>query len=156
HPAILWSAKAPPRCEAQYDHETPRPATVYAVPESPPLYLPEDWEERVRAAGSITFRASGDRAATLENLRLALAGADGHGWAGAFALAQGQVAPFFGLGYGHLLLGTLAEAMEHENLLDVSAFWDDVQQAVALLAGFSFERSQESGDRSQEAGDSPG
>src|SRR5258708_3049584 len=90
HPAVLWNAQAPPRCEAQYDHETPRPRAVYAVPESPPLYLPDDWEERVRAAGSITFRASGDRAATLENLRLALAaaGSDDVGWPGAFGLEQ--------------------------------------------------------------------
>src|SRR5438874_891009 len=67
HPAVLWNAKGPPRCEAQYDHETPRPATVYVVPESPPLYLPEDWDERVRAAGSIAFRAGADRGLALEN-----------------------------------------------------------------------------------------
>ena len=28
--------------------------------------------------------------------------------------------------------------MEHENLLEAAAFWDDIQQAVAKLAGFSY------------------
>src|SRR5207249_10994721 len=28
--------------------------------------------------------------------------------------------------------------MEHENLLDVAAFWDDVQKAIAILAGLPF------------------
>ena len=72
HPALLWNTKGPPRVDAQYDHEQPRPGHVYAIPEAPPLYLPDDWEERVRSAGSMSFRASVDRAATLENLRAAL------------------------------------------------------------------------------------
>jgi hypothetical protein len=37
-----------------------------------------------------------------------------------------------------LLQGTLAEAMEHENLLEPDAFWEHIQHAVALLAGFPF------------------
>src|SRR3974390_2215585 len=73
HPALLWQAKGPPRCDSQYDHEQPRPNCIYALPESPPLYLPEDWPERVKRAGSILFHATLDRAATLENLLAAVA-----------------------------------------------------------------------------------
>ena len=140
HPALVWNAKGPPRCEAQYDHEQPRAATVYALPENPPLYLPDDWDDRVRAAGSIAFRAGVDRAATMENLRAALyaAGQDAPGWPPGLSICGDKVAPFFGIGLGHLLQATLAEAMEHENLLDAAAFWDDVEHAVAHLAGFSY------------------
>src|SRR5258707_1314720 len=98
HPALLWSAKGPPACAAQYDHEQPRAGTIYALPEAPPLYLPDDWDERVRAAGSIAFRAGTDRAATLENVRAALAasGDGAPGWPPGLALSQDQIAPFFG------------------------------------------------------------
>jgi hypothetical protein len=143
HPVLVWNAKGPPRCDAQYDHEQPRAGFVFAVPESPPLYLPDDWDERVRAVGSIAFRAGTDRAATLENLRVALtqAGQNALGWAAGLSLEPERIAPFFGLGMGHLLEVTLAEAMEHENLLEAASFWDDVQEAVARLAGFSYTRS---------------
>jgi hypothetical protein len=50
HPALLWQAKAAPRVEATYDHETPRPGLVYALPETPPSYLPDDWDARVKEA----------------------------------------------------------------------------------------------------------
>ena len=36
---------------------------------------------------------------------------------------------------GYLLETTLAEAMEHENLLDAAKFWDSLQQALAQLSG---------------------
>jgi hypothetical protein len=137
HPAVLWQAKGPPLCESPYDHEQPRPHCVYALPESPPPYLPEDWERRVREAGAVTFKATPDRAATLANLRAALAadGAPALGWTGAFEQSAEAVAPFFGLAWGHLLQAALSEAMEHENLLDPAGFWDDVQYAVARLVG---------------------
>src|SRR5262245_8600037 len=73
HPAAVWQADRPPRCETPYDHEQPRAGFLYAVPESPPLILPDDWDERVRAAGAVAFKASTDRQATLQNLRDALA-----------------------------------------------------------------------------------
>jgi hypothetical protein len=138
HPALLWQAQGPPRCEATYDHEQPRPGCVYVLPEAPPSYLPEDWDERVRAAGALVFRATQDRATTLANLREALAAAAAPplGWVAGLALPEERLGPFFGLALGHLLQAALAEAMEHENLLDPTAFWDDVQRAVALLAGF--------------------
>ncbi len=140
HPAVLWRAKGPPRCDAPYDHEQPRPGCVYAVPESPPSYLPDDWHERVRAAGAVAFQATTDRQTTLANLRAALSaeGAPELGWPAAFEQAGEATGSLIGLGWGHLLQATLSEAMEHENLLDPAGFWDDVQYAVAQLAGLPY------------------
>src|ERR1700722_4944145 len=94
HPAVLWQAKGPARYDSPYDHEQPRAGCVYAVPESPPPYLPDDWERRVRDAGSVMFKATPDRAATLANLRAALTadGAPALGWAEAFEHAA-EAAP---------------------------------------------------------------
>src|SRR5437764_14224175 len=61
HPALLWNAKGPPHVNAQYDHEQPREGVIYALPDSPPLYLTEDWEQRVRLAGSVPLHFGGDR-----------------------------------------------------------------------------------------------
>lgn len=140
HPAALWQAVKPPRCETPYDHEDPKPGFLYAVPEAPPLILPDDWEQRVKDNGAIAFRVTTDRTTTLHNLREALqthpektAGLDK-----LLDLPGDQVTPFFGLGLGHLLLGALSEAMEHENLLEHDAFWDDVQSAVASLGGLPY------------------
>jgi hypothetical protein len=140
HPAALWQAKGPPRCDTPYDHEQPRPGCIYVVPESPPSYLPEDWDRRVRDVGSVCFKATPERDVTLDNFRAALTAesAPPLGWPAGFEASPQAVAPFFGLGWGHLMLATLSEAMEHENLLDPSAFWDDVQQAVARLAGLPY------------------
>jgi hypothetical protein len=140
HPAVLWQAQGPPRCDAPYDHEQPRPGCIYALPESPPAYLPDDWDERVRAAGAVVFRVSPERATTLANLRVALteAGAPAVGWPAGFELDPQRCGAFFGLGLGYLLHASLAEAMEHENLLDPAAFWSDVQFAISLLAGFAY------------------
>lgn len=140
HPALLWQAQGPPRCDSTYDHEQPRPHHVYALPQTPDSYLPEDWEQRVKAAGAIVFRATPDRAATLANLRAALTaeGAPSLGWRDGLDLDESQLGPWFGLGLGYLLLAALAEAMEHENLLEPAAFWDDVQFATALYAGYAY------------------
>ena len=140
HPALLWNASGSPRCETTYDHETPKAGVFYVLPETPPAYLPDNWEERVRQAGSLVFKATPDRAATLANLQAVLGAesAPAFGWKQGFELTADQVGPFVGLGWGHLLLASLSEAMEHENLLDVPAFWNDVQHAVALQAGFAY------------------
>lgn len=140
HPALLWQAQGPPRCDSTYDHEQPRPSHVYALPQSPDSYLPEDWEQRVKAAGAVVFRATPDRATTLANLRAALTaeGAPALGWRDGLELEAASLGPWFGLGLGYILLAALAEAMEHENLLEPAAFWDDVQFAVALLAGHAY------------------
>jgi hypothetical protein len=140
HPSVLWQAKGPPRCDTPYDHEQARSGCIYALPESPPSYLPDDFDRRVRDAGSIVFRATLDRLATLANLKTALTedGAPPLGWVQGWDTATEAVGAFFGLGWGHLLLAALSEAMEHENLLDPAAFWDDVQHAVARLAGLPY------------------
>ena len=154
HPAALWGAVKVPRSDAPYDYEQPKEGHVYAVPESPPLILPDDWNERVKNAGAIAFRATPDRATTLANLMEALKtrGFIPDGFGPLVDLPVDKAAPFFGIGMGHLLLASLSEAMEHENLLETEAFWDDVQQAVAALAGVTYtpvhkgERSAESGE----------
>src|SRR5262245_13978790 len=48
HPAAVRGASGPPRVASPYDHEQPTAGHVYAVPDSPPLVLPDDWEQRVR------------------------------------------------------------------------------------------------------------
>jgi hypothetical protein len=140
HPALLWQAKGAPRCEATYDHEQPKPGHIYALPETPPAYLPDDWEVRVKQAGSLVFKTTPDRHATLANLQAALnaEGAPALGWKQGFETPAENVGPFFGLAWGNQLLAALSEAMEHENLVDVAGFWDDVQRAVAGLAGFTY------------------
>src|SRR6516225_10680089 len=72
HPAAVRGASGPPRTASPYDHEQPQPGCVYAVPDTPPPMLPDDWDDRVRAAGAVSFRATPDAAATLANLIEAL------------------------------------------------------------------------------------
>jgi hypothetical protein len=140
HPALLWQAQGVPRVEATYDHEQPKAGFIYALPEAPPAYLPEDWDERVRQAGAIVFKATPDRAVTLANLKAALVAenAPALGWKEGLDQAADQLGPFFGLAWGHQMLAALSEAMEHENLVDHDAFFDDVQQAIAGLAGLPY------------------
>ncbi|MCS7045198.1 MAG: hypothetical protein NZO58_02460, partial [Gemmataceae bacterium] len=148
HPAVLWQAQGPPRVESAYDHETPKPGCLYAVPEVPPTYLPDDWRDRVRQAGSIAFTAAVDRDLTFANLCQAMTddGAAPLGCRQALDLPADKVGPFLGLGYGHLLQATLAEAMEHENLLDAAAFWEEVQRAVASVVGLSMAATDHAAD----------
>ncbi len=135
HPAALQGSAGPPKIASPYDYEQPLAGQLFAVPESPPLMLPDDWEERVKSAGAIAFRAVADRQATLANLREALLA-----WnAGSPAPAQDtcsereRVQPFFGIGFGHLMLEGLFEAMEHQNLIATEELWRDVQEAVAAF-----------------------
>jgi hypothetical protein len=191
HPAALCGAAAPPSVASPYDHEMPAAGCLYAVPESPPLVLPDDWDERVRTAGAAAFRASADRDTTLANLKDALrrlaaavaetsrqgdketgrqgdretrrqgdgetdpVGPDGEAvaartngvratnaaspvaaceWQGLIDLEREHAATFFGVGFGHLQLAALCEAMEHDNALAAEDFWQDVQNAVAAVA----------------------
>jgi hypothetical protein len=145
HPALLLLASGPPRISSPYDHEQPAAGHVYAVPENPPLILPDDWQDRVVQAGAVAFRASTDRAATLANLLQALrplleteaASPDAATSARArqalavLELPGERVAPFFGLGFGHVQLEALFEAMDHQNLLDTPELWQELQQAAA-------------------------
>lgn len=136
HPAVLYLAGGPPIVDPPYDYEQPKEEQVFAVPESPPLYMPDDWEQRVQTVGAVSFRAGADRATTLANLKKNLeARSDDPVLHKLLAIDQADVAPFFGIGLGYLLLATLCEGMEHENLLQAEPFWQDVKNAVALLAG---------------------
>jgi hypothetical protein len=142
HPAALQGATAPPRITSPYDYEQPVPGHVYAVPESPPPLLPDDWDQRVREVGAVAFRATADRAATLANLKDALAPevlpADPRSSLldPRFLLDLGPdtIGPFIGIGFGQRMVETLFEAMEHEQVLSAADFWLDVQAAVAALA----------------------
>jgi hypothetical protein len=134
HPAALHGASSPPRFGSPYDFEQPTAGHIYAVPESPPLVLPDDWDQRVRDAGAVAFRATADRATTLANLTEALRAHLGTSPEAALLdLEPATVAPFFGIGFGHRTVETLFEAMEHENVLPTTDFWLDVQQAVAAV-----------------------
>src|ERR1700731_673458 len=81
-PAVLHLADGPPRVASPYDHEQPVRGNVYAVPETPPLVLPDDWDERVRDAGAVVFRSTPERDTTLANLRAALESASEQAGAG--------------------------------------------------------------------------
>jgi hypothetical protein len=135
HPAALSGASTPPHLGSPYDYEQPTAGHIYAVPDNPPLVLPDDWDERVRAAGALAFRATADREATLNNLREALRswGEKAQPSLPLLHLEAEHVAPFFGIGFGHLHIGALFEAMAHENLLASSEFWPEVLAAVAAL-----------------------
>jgi hypothetical protein len=131
HPAVTGGAAAPPRVGSPYDYEQPAANHVYAVPDSPPLFLPDDWDQRVRDAGAVAFRCTLDRETTLANLREALR-ARGEA-ADLIDLPADRVAPFFGVGFGYMHIEALFEAMEHENLLATGDLWSAVQEAVAAL-----------------------
>src|SRR5262245_25352397 len=153
HPAVLQGAAGPPQIASPYDHEQPTAGHIYAIPESPPLILPDDWDQRVVDAGAIAFRATADRETTLNNLKEALeagvrrreAGEDGgskmEDGRGIFYLPSSVLHPpsstlsaFFGIGLGYVMVTALFEAMEHENVLATSDLWQDVQAAVAALS----------------------
>jgi hypothetical protein len=144
HPALIWGAKEPPKIDSSYDHDMPAAGDVFAVPAAPPLFQPDDWRFRVLNAGAIRFEAAANRDATLANLKHSLAEAAGGDAETRQAfdspdiqtllnLPESKVRPFFGLGFGHLMLESLFDAMDHEHLLAVDDFWNDVQQALAAL-----------------------
>ena len=72
HPLAALGAVEPPKIASPYDYENPSAGHVYAIPASPPMFLPDDWDQRVLAAGAVAFRAGSDRNATLANLKEAL------------------------------------------------------------------------------------
>jgi hypothetical protein len=128
HPAALAGAAQPPQPSNSYDHDSPSPGFVYAVPQGPHLYQPDDWKERVKNAGAVAFHPSTDRAETLEGLKAALRE---KGESGPLLDAPPDVVRLFtGLGYGYLLVDVLYDAMDHEKLLDAAGFWADVTAAV--------------------------
>ena len=136
HPAALAGAASAPRLASPYDHEQPQPGHLYAVPASPYTQLPEDWNERVRAAGARAFRSTADRTETLANLQIVLR----EPWPDCpdvgplLDLPPERVAPFRALGFGLLVHEALCEAMSHDNLLAAGDLWIDVGQAISALA----------------------
>jgi hypothetical protein len=135
HPAALLGAAGPPRIASPYDYEQPSQGQIFAVPETPPLVLPDDWEKRVRESGAVCFRATPDRMATFSNLLAALRNQaeQASKLEPLFALDSDRTAPFLGIGFGFRMIETLFEAMEHENVLSTSDFWLDVQSALAVV-----------------------
>src|SRR5262245_826642 len=142
HPAVLLRASTLPRTESPYDHEQPAGSHLYALPENPPLMLPDEWEERARAAGEVYFRATPERPSTLANRREALfahctregAAPDAEMLA-LLDLPAERLAPFFGIGFGCAQLAALCDAMSHDLVLDTVALIGDLQEAArALLA----------------------
>ena len=135
HPALIQGAAEPPKIASPYDHESPTASHVYAVPDTPQMFLPDDWEARVRDAGAMAFHTSADREATLANLRDVLASRSREipedFDSSLVNISRDRLAPFFGIGFGYMHLVALFEAMDHENLIAGSDFWQDVQQAAA-------------------------
>src|SRR5205085_4644323 len=108
HPAVIDGASGPPRLASPYDFEQPTAGQVFAVPDTLPLLLPDDWDQRVRDAGAIAFRSTPERETTLANLRAVLEQSPIRD------LPAEIVAPFFGVGFGYLMVDGLFEAMQHE------------------------------------------
>jgi hypothetical protein len=137
HPAAVAGASGPPRTASPYDHEQPQAGFVYAVPETPPPMLPDDWDDRVRAGGAVAFRASPDAATTLANLIDALRRSDVTPPESKAILdvSGDRAAGFFGIGLGFLCLEALFEAMSHANQIATGELWADVAAAVAALSG---------------------
>lgn len=132
HPAALALGCQPPQTSNTYDHDTPGAGFIYCVPQGPHLYQPDDWPERVQAAGAIRYATSPDRAESLGLLKEALRE---KGEAGPLLDAPDEAVRLFaGLGFGYLLIDALFEAMDHEKLLDQSAFWADVMSATEAAA----------------------
>ena len=136
HPALLLKAAGMPRIDSTYDHDLPNSGEIFAVPEGPHLYQPDDWRDRVEAAGAVRYKASPDRGSTLADLRQALENspnfADGETRA-LLDLPLEKVQPFFAIGFGYIMLESLFDAMEHEHLLAAEDFWRDVKQAAEAL-----------------------
>src|SRR5260370_36868353 len=72
HPAAAQGAERPPIVASPYDYEQPRPGQIFAVPESPPLLLPDDWDQRVLVTHALAFRSTPSRESTLANFKQAM------------------------------------------------------------------------------------
>jgi hypothetical protein len=132
HPAVLRGASRPPQPSSSYDHDQPGAGYVYAVPQGPHLYQPDDWLDRVAQVKAVAFTATASRSETFANLRQALETASETG--PLLDAPVELVRLFCGVGYGYLMLDTLCEAMGHDRLLDLEAFWADLTAAVEATA----------------------
>src|SRR5579864_513926 len=135
HPAALAGASEPPKAVSQYEHEQPKANHLYALPDSPPLYLPDDWSMRAVDGGAAAFMATQEREGTLVALRQALSAFQPSPEQTArLELPNAIVQPFLAIGFGYLIVEHLFDAMQHERVLSQGDFWQDIQKAVAALA----------------------
>jgi hypothetical protein len=143
HPAVVRLAGGPPRVSSPFDHEQPSPEHVYAVPDHPPHFLPDDWDRRVRDAGAVAFTSTADRDQTLANLKEALraGGQDMAESALLLDLGPERVAPFLAIGFGYVVVEALFEAMQRENQLPTADVWQDLQQAIPALGSTEPDRA---------------
>ncbi|HEV2950046.1 MAG TPA: hypothetical protein VGX70_21895, partial [Gemmataceae bacterium] len=138
HPAAAQGAERPPIVASPYDYERPTPGQIFAIPESPPLLLPDDWDQRVIDAHALAFRSTPSRETTLANFKEAMIAFEKREKPIASSLldlAASTLAPSFAVGFGFLQIEGLFEAMEHENLLAAADLWQDIQAAVAAING---------------------
>ncbi|HUR53217.1 MAG TPA: hypothetical protein VMZ71_03750 [Gemmataceae bacterium] len=134
HPAALAGAAQPPQASNSYDHDSPGAGFLYALPQGPTLFQPDDWSMRVEAAGAVPFHATASRAETVANMKEAMAAKELP-----FPEYPDDVTRLFaGLGYGYLLTETLFDAMDHVHLLDAGGFWADVMAAVTTIESGEF------------------
>ncbi len=135
HPAALALAVGPPRVGSPYDHDPPRPGSIYAVVESCSGLIADDWYDRARQAGCLIVQPGTNRDATLADLLTQLRqlppdqAPPGH----LLDLDAERVAPFLGIGFGLLHVDGLFEAMSHDNLLARDEFWNEVREAIGQL-----------------------
>lgn len=115
HPKNLVQSCGIPEINGPYDHDPPRPGHIYLVPPSTQAYLPTDWNERTREAGSLLFPQppeTPDAAGT-------------PAW-----VASGTGILFQALGYGLVWLEAFCESQDHPQLLDRLAFAEKLRQAL--------------------------
>jgi len=125
HQALLAMADALPTLADPADHAEPWADTLYALPADPTPYVPEGWDDRVRAAGSAAFRTAADWPGTLANLRAALSSVPVD--ASCLDDPGGPAGESFALGFGLRVVEALAEAMDHPSHLDAAAFAAEVR-----------------------------
>jgi hypothetical protein len=126
HPELLAAAQSLPSIDEPNNHAQPVADTLYALPATPPPYLPENWDELVRGVGAAAFRTGATWEETNANLKAAWQNLTG----ASLQLDEHRAEPFFAVGFGYAVLDTLFEAMEHERVLDVDGFTADVLSAA--------------------------
>src|SRR5262249_1015776 len=115
--------------------EQPKAHHIYALPDSPPLYLPDDWPHRAANAGACAFTATQERDGTLSALRQELASFEPSIEQSArLDLPVEVVRPFVAVGFGYFMVEHLFDSMQHERVLAQGDFWQEIQKAVAALS----------------------
>lgn len=124
HPFALIGAAYPPTAASAYDHSEPVAYAIYALPDGPSLHLTDDWKATAAARQACVIEASDNREQSFAALATALGDRP--------SVPASIVRSFTGLGFGYLMLETMFDAANHDRLLDVAAFWSDVQAAAAV------------------------